>query len=279
MALKKQTQVNNDSNEKNEKGGKTRLRKGSSNKASEKLEVVNDAVPTEEVQSEVVNPETHADQPEEQESLPAKQERQVTRSGPRDLGTPGGLGIVSPYDVLENAIAPGELEFGSIPRYTASNGLIQDNDKRKIGAWAQFEPVSFNYLYMLAPGENDDEAKEYLKFSYDSIMCNDGSMSMEDAMQEAKDAGYKKAEIKRYVELYGILLSAEKLDDEDKALNKLVMFSLSPESVKLWNGFKAQTAVQIKLGRTNPEDLKIVTAEVIVKTYGDNTFSCFNFEL
>jgi len=204
--------------------------------------------------------------------------RPAARQGAVSVGGQG-LGLASPFDSLENNIPPGELAFGSIPRYTASNGLIQDSDKFKIGSWVQFEPVSFNYSYMMAPGSQDEDAKEFLKFSYDGEMCNDGTMSMKEALEAAVAAGFKTAAIKRYIELFGILLGAEKLPDESPALNKLVMMSLSPESVKLWNGFKVQTAVQCKIGRMKPEDLRVVTAVVNVKTYGNNTFSCFNFEV
>ncbi|MFA5706599.1 MAG: hypothetical protein WDA41_09615, partial [Candidatus Neomarinimicrobiota bacterium] len=85
--------------------------------------------------------------------------------------------------------------------------------------------------------------------------------------------------VKKYVELFGILLSGEKLPDGSPELGKLVMFSLSPQSVKKWNGFKVQSAVSLKMRRIKEEDMKVVTAEVLVQTFGDNTFSCFDFSL
>jgi hypothetical protein len=246
---------------------KTRLRKST----------VAEPAPAPEPEIETVEAEEQAS------SAPSEgagvEERAVSRPRPTAVATTGGLGLASPLDSLQNNIPPGELEFGSIPRYTASNGLIQDSDKNKIGTWMQFEPVSWNDLFMLAPGDNDAESKEYLKFSYDEVMCNDGSMTMAEALQAAKQADYKDAKVKKYIELFGILLSAEKLPENDGALGKMVMLSLSPQSVKLWNGFKIQSAVQVKMGRLQPEDLKLITAKVIVKDFGGNTFSCFDFEL
>lgn len=243
-----------------------RLRKGASPSAA-----APSSEPVKETTPEVLPPE-------EPKVKPAAETAVATRPAAKPPATSGGLGLVSPLDSLEGNIPPGELTFGSIPRYTASNGQVMDGDKKPVGAWIQIEPVSWNYTYMMATGSNDEEAKEYLKFSYDGEMCTDGSMTLQQALQEAQAAGYDKAAIKRYIELFGIVLSAEKLPDDSPAMGKLAMLSLSPESVKAWNGFKVQAAVQIKMGRMNPEDMRVVTANVVVKTYGGNTFSCFNFE-
>ena len=244
----------------------TRLRKGASPSA---------AVPTSEPVKEVT-PEVLL--PEDSKVEPVVETAVAARPAAKPPATSGGLGLVSPLDSLEGNIPPGELTFGSIPRYTASNGQVMDGDKKPVGSWIQIEPVSWNYTYMMAPGSNDEEAKEYLKFSYDGEMCTDGSMTLQQALKEAQEAGYDKAAIKKYIELFGIVLSAEKLQDDSPAMNKLAMLSLSPESVKAWNGFKVQAAVQIKMGRMNPEDMRVVTANVVVKTYSGNTFSCYNFE-
>ena len=241
----------------------TRLRKGASPSAG---------APAPEVTPEVLPPEeTKVEAPVETAVAARPAAKPPATSG-------GGMGLSSPFDSLEGNIPPGELTFGSIPRYTASNGQVMNQDKKLVGSWIQFEPVSWNYSYMMAPNSKDEEAKEFLKFSYDNEMCTDGSMTLQQALKEAQEAGYTDASIKRYIELFGIVLSAEKLPDNDPALNKLAMLSLSPESVKAWNGFKVQAAVQVKMGKMKVEDLKVVTATVVVKTYSGNTFSCFNFE-
>jgi hypothetical protein len=213
-------------------------------------------LPPEEPAVEQTKPETHV----------------ATRHIPKPPATSGTLGLVSPFDVLENQIEPGALAFGTLPRYKASNGKIMDNDKQSVGEWLQIEPVSYCYQWMMAPGVNDEEAKEFLKFSYD------GEESLKLALEEAVAAGYDNASIKKYIELYGILLGGEKIPDGSSVLGKLVVLSLSPESVKNWNGFKIQSGVQIKMGRMKPEDLQVITAVVEVKTYKNNTFSCFKFE-
>jgi hypothetical protein len=260
---------------------KTRLRKPAASTEEPKAQKAAPAPEPEPVEPELMH-DNGSDPEMENTTAQVKstpERAMATRVPPKPPAVGGSLGIVSPLNQLENQIPPGELEFGSIPRYTASNGQILNSDKKSIGTWAQFEPVSFNDLYMLAPGANDDEAKDYLKFSYDGEICTDGATTMEAALQDAKSAGYKDASVKKYVELFGILLSGEKLPDGSPELGKLVMFSLSPQSVKKWNGFKVQSAVSLKMRRIKEEDMKVVTAEVLVQTFGDNTFSCFDFSL
>lgn len=249
----------------------SRLRKPSPSAGAGEAVQKADLVP----EPEVLDPEPVAEPAASK--APVKDNAVATRPAAKPPIT-GGLGLVSPFSILKNQIEPGQLAFGSIPRYTATNGQIVDSDKKSVGTWIQFEPVSYNDLYMVAPGSNDDDSKEYLKFSHDGETCDDGSGSLEQAVADAKAAGYEKAAVKKYIELFGILLSGEKIPEGSSSLNKLVMLSLSPESAKAWEGYMIQAAVQVKLGRMSAEDLKVITSNAVVKNYGTTTFTCFNFE-
>lgn len=162
-----------------------------------------------------------------------------------------------------------EAEFGDLPKIVPTQGILKDQDsKEKLGEYVDFQPVYAKTRWCVSPGSNDEESKEYFVVDYDS------PDNLQDALKEAQSAGYNKAAIKRYLEVYGLIVNCEK---ESDFVGELVQFQLAPSSVRQWKKFANKLKVQAALGKLKGNI--IIRARAIPDSWDGNDFTRFGFEL
>ena len=163
------------------------------------------------------------------------------------------------------------LDFGTLPRLTGSNGNIIDPEKRLLGDEIELTLISFNDEYVVTPGEDDDESKKHVRYSNDGIHINETGQPVADYVAHLRDnEDYPNAARKHYVQLIGILTGSKKDSD---LVNQMVVVSLSPGSRKLWEGFRLQESVKVRMGLRKAEGTENLTIKAEVKTQGKNTFT------
>ena len=186
---------------------------------------------------------------------------------------------------LQNSIPTEELAsmaIGVFPRITVSQGGFVVDKKDKLGARIQARVISWNFLWMIVTGEqNNQEANKLIRSSYDNKMLSDGSDTVENYLAKLKAEGYDKAAVKQYVEVYCNLLKHEAKQGsqivtveipEDE--QQLYQISLSPQSVGQWGRYQLESGLRAAKGFT---DDVVVTMEQKEKTLGPNTFAYATF--
>lgn len=194
---------------------------------------------------------------------------------------------------LKNAIPPDELEgmgIGVFPRITASQGgFVVDKNVKKLGQRIRFEVLSWNYIWMVVTGEqNNAEANKLIRSSYDNVNISGGGVKIGDGTVKAyvdylKADGYDKTSVKQYIEVYGNLLAYEEQDAKRQIVTvevpadeqKLYQVSLSPQSVGQWGKYQLEGSLRKARGFTDDALVTMIQRE---KTLGPNTFAYAEFE-
>lgn len=143
------------------------------------------------------------------------------------------------------------VEFGTFPRLVGSNGNVMDKDGKALGQFVDLQLLSWTETYVVSPGEDSDEAKKSVRYSRDGVTIDETGESVAAYLEQLRTVdGYENAAKKKYIELVGILEKADKTTDH---LGQLVQVSLSPQSLKSFEGYRANVSVQVRLGKREIE--------------------------
>jgi len=171
----------------------------------------------------------------------------------------------------KNAIPP--VDFGTLPIVTAQSGRFKC-DKEPLGTYFTATLVSVNDRWAVAPNE-DKAPKELCKFSIDGEVLSDGSgTTVEEHIEYLKEEGFKNACAKRYNDLIVILNDAE-TDHEN--IGDMVSISLSPQSVKQFEGYQLQSTVKIAKGELTEAQAAEIKCTAKIVTFGSNEFTRVQF--
>jgi len=131
--------------------------------------------------------------------------------------------------------------YGTFPSVTANNGthMAGENDLGKV---LKFQAIISNNVVKVIPGSNDEEAKEFFAVSADGEFVKDGR-SVQEAVQDAKDAGYEKASAKDYVDVICIITECDNPD----FVNETVTLQLAPTSIYTWRQLEGRCKMQAAL--------------------------------
>lgn len=175
------------------------------------------------------------------------EQRAVAASTGNKVAIP--MAKANPFPAFENAF---EVEFNTFPQVKASQGQFKLTDgEKKMGEVIGGELVSFQYQWMLSPGDIDNvESKEFLRYSKDGKTAENGD-NMHEILQAAKEAGFKKANIQKRMLLVACLTHDGKL--EGTMVGKIIQIDLSKSSVQNFLRHQANVAFQVQKG-TLPAD-------------------------
>lgn len=186
--------------------------------------------------------------------------------------------MVNPYEGMKDAIDVETVKSfgpGAFPKITADlGGAVMD--KEELGKSFVIALVSYNDRWLITPGSDDDEAKEFLKTSYDGTTIDDLNETAQEYVARLKsEEGFSKASIRRYVDLWGILQSTELkgvLPEDDQ---NMVHIQLSPQSVAKWAAFQVNQSIKAAQGREVTTTVKLTQerGEFNSKKFGFFTFS------
>jgi len=138
--------------------------------------------------------------------------------------------------------APG-TDYGTFPRIIATQGILKTDDDTmdKLGTEAVIKVLAWNLRYMAGNGVKDDEAKsDDLRVSFDNKTIQGSGEDLHAYIAGLKAQGFANARVKTYGDLWGLLISTSK---GVLPQPKLVSFSLSPQSMKMFNRFKAEQGI------------------------------------
>ena len=154
---------------------------------------------------------------------------------------------------LQNALP--SIDWGVLPRLVATQGQLRDGDKNRYGEFATFSLLSYRDYWVVSPGDDGQEAKEYVRYSDDGLTLTEDGRDVNDYLNELREVhGYTKAAKKQYTSLIGILEDAdapkEKASDN---IGQMVEVSLSPQSRKSFQAYLLQRTVQVARGVASAE--------------------------
>lgn len=185
------------------------------------------------------------------------------------------------FDGMRDLIDPTSIDFNTFPRVRVRiDGFIDEEDD-VLGKQIVFELMSFSDRYVVTTGV---EGKEDLaKFSVDGITIDSTQQSVKDYIEYLKAEGFKDAESKKYMDVYGIVLginATEKPEDmkflgEDE--QEIICFQVPPASIGKFNRLRINEGVRMaRHGRTEEKLVMIATLKVVKGS--KNTFAQFDFE-
>ena len=168
-----------------------------------------------------------------------------------------------------------EADFGTFVQLAASNGTHQGSDGNDYGKSIEFQGIVQRDVWKMSPGETGEEAKEYFKVSYD------GEEDLQEALDEAIEAGYSRSKISKYLELFVLIT---KCDNEDM-VGEVAILSLAPSSIRNWKPVAGKLKVKAAFGKLQTTeivpDCPAVTFRSTAKpvSWKGNNYTAFEFEI
>ena len=168
--------------------------------------------------------------------------------------------------------------FGDFPQIIASQGAFSEGGSsgKELGKYIMFRPIQAKVKKVCSPNSNDDEAKEYFAAAYVGEPTMDGR-SIEECLEDAKAAGYEKAAIKDYVDLFAYVVSCE-TNSSDFA-DEVVILQLSPMSKIEWQKFSKKLEMKAAFNKLEDKEFVIKAVAKATKNKANQSFSHYTFEL
>lgn len=183
--------------------------------------------------------------------------------------------------VLKHAIPVEDLKMiktGTFPRITTDTGGIVLDKVGEMGKWIEFELVSWSPVTLVVSGEqNDPEANKLIRSSYDGVMLDDQSMSVQKYVEYLTNVKkYAKASAKQYTQFIIMLIATENTPAPIPAAErKLYEVSLAPTSGSQWQKYMLEAGIRAARG---VEDTTLVRMGHVKKVSGPNTYGVMLFD-
>lgn len=184
--------------------------------------------------------------------------------------------VLEPSDVQD-------LGAGAFPKVIANLGgfsLDRNGAKTKLGKEIDFQLISYNERLAVVPGVDGADAKKRVRYSYDGRTIRDGGKTIEQYLQELRDAGFEKATTKKYLEVWGMVIRREEkgvMVDVAPEDREIVQLQLSPQSVTRWKAQQIQLGLKISQGLINFDGVLRVTQ--LDGTRDGNEYGYMDFSL
>lgn len=151
-----------------------------------------------------------------------------------------------------------DVRYGDFPSIIASQGSFKiASDKTNVGEIIEFRAVQAKKKRICSPNSQDDEAKDYFAAAYEGELTIDGR-TIEQCVLDAKAAGYDRADIKDYVDLFAVVTANS--SDKCDLTGEFVMMQLAPMSVLEWNKFSKRLQMDAAFGKLQISGAPIVRA-------------------
>jgi len=150
---------------------------------------------------------------------------------------------------LRCAIDPQNV--GTLTRLKSGAGNIKDADGVNYGSYVQLELISYHDSWTISPGSDNDESKEFVRYSLDGKTLDGTGESVDEYIAKIRDVdGYEKANKKRYLILAGIINDCDKAKEK---IDSVVQVSLAPQSAKTFGDYHTQRSVKVSRGKLPKE--------------------------
>lgn len=162
----------------------------------------------------------------------------------------------------------------AVPRIKGEQGSLFQGDV-DLGGALQFEIVSISPRWVIGTGEDDKEAKEYFRVSYDDRVISGSSTSVEDYIADLKAQGFDKANKSPYLDIFGFVVWAEKKGEIPADERELTCLQCSKTSMGAFTAFATTRGLLESKGVAQPIDVVEVHAEK--RSQGTNKYTNFSF--
>ena len=171
-----------------------------------------------------------------------------------------------------------EAQYGDFPSVVATSGTFKTSqDKLDVGNIIEFRAIQAKHKLVCSTNSQDDEAKEYFAAAYVGETTLDGR-TIEQCVEDAKAAGYDRADVKEYIDLFGYV-EANSSDKNDIA-GEFVILQLSPMSVIQWSKFSKRLRMEAAFGKLTVTEPPIIRATATLATNAQKKdFTHYSFSL
>ena len=179
------------------------------------------------------------------------------------------------FSEFENMLDTMTVESLSLaaPRIKGEQGSMFLGDK-DLGDTIHFELVSYNARWVIGSGENDKEAKDYFRVSYDNKTLTTG----EDAvayLESLKAQGFKKAKKSPYLDVWGFVTWSAKNGNVGVESRQLACLQCSQTSLGAFMAFATTRGLLMKAGLV--EELSVIEVKALKQVNGTNKYTNFGF--
>lgn len=145
-----------------------------------------------------------------------------------------------------------------------------------LGAQVQFELISFNHRWAIGNGEDDKEAKDFFRVSYDNeTISGHPGQTVAAYMESLKAQGFPKAKASPYMDLWGFVTWTEKTGPVPAEDRQLVRVQASQTSMGAFVAFATTRGLLESRGLVKPIDVIEIHAEK--RTSGTNKYTNMSF--
>lgn len=160
------------------------------------------------------------------------------------------------------------------PRLKGEQGSIFKGDK-DIGTEMKFEMVSFNHRWAIGTGENDAEAKDFFKISYDNETISGSGESVQEYMESLKAQGFDKTKKSPYLDIFGFITWTEKGGAVAVEDREICILQCSQTSLGAFTAFATTQGLLQSRGVAKPFD--VIGVRAMKRVSGSNKFTNFEF--
>ena len=162
----------------------------------------------------------------------------------------------------------------AVPRAKAEQGSIFISDQDQ-GSIIQFELISFNYRWAIGTGEQDKEAAQFFRVSFDNKTISGTGESLDAYVESLKAQGFNKTKVSPYLDMFGFVTWSEKNGTVPVEERQLVCVQCSQTSLGAFKAFSATRGLLESKGVVQPLDVIEIHAEK--RTSGSNKFTNYSF--
>lgn len=163
----------------------------------------------------------------------------------------------------------------SAPRIKGEQGALFLGQE-DLGDVIEFELVSFNHRWALGSGENDKEARDYFRVSYDNTTISGDGTLISDYMDGLRAKGFKRAKKSPYLDLWGFVVWSKNKGAIPVDDRQLVCLQCSQTSMGAFTGFATTRGLLESRGVAKPIDVIGVHAEKKMNSKQDK-YTNFSF--
>lgn len=162
----------------------------------------------------------------------------------------------------------------AVPRCKGEQGSIFKGEE-DLGSQIQFEIVSISPRWTIGTGENDAEAKDFFRCSYDGRLISGETISVDDYVESLRAQGFVKARKTEYLDVWGFVVWSEKHGEIPVDQRELACLQCSPTSKGAFVAFSTTRGLLESRGVAQPLD--VVEVHAMKRTSGSNKFTNFEF--
>ena len=170
-----------------------------------------------------------------------------TAAAPAVASKPGSFWLTSP--AIQQIVD--EADTQTFDRIVGSSGNLKlYSTNKSVGNWITFQVMAEKRKRSISPNgpSGDTEQKQYFAAAYDNQLSSRGN-DIEEDLAIAKDAGYDKAKISEYLDLYVMVTGTA--DESVDLVGEIVTIQLASVAKSAWISFKSGLQIKAEMGMLN----------------------------